>query len=106
MKVEKAVHDKMFLPETSSLTLGIDDSGDEAQPPTADELALDNNMLVPFPHEHSMQLGLELIHVFAADVLVTTTVGSGEIFKAVLQKHKFGLGICKTTTHKKQVVQK
>ena len=32
MKVEKAVHDKVFLPtETSTLTLGIDDSGDRAE---------------------------------------------------------------------------
>ena len=62
--------------------------------------------VVPFPHEHSMQLGLELINVFAADLVITTTVGSGEIFKAVLQKHKFGIGVCRTLTHKKEVMKK
>ena len=41
-----------------------------------------------------------------ADVLVTTTVGSGEFLKAVLQKHKFGIGVCRTTTHKKEVMRK
>ena len=73
------------------------------EPPTAEELALEGEALVPFPHELNKELGLELIHVFAADV--TTTVGSGELFKAVLQKHKYGVGICKTKAHKKQVLQ-
>ena len=82
------------------------DSDDERQPPTTDELTLENDMLVPFPHELSKELGLELINVFAADVIITTTVGSGAIFEAALQKHKFGVGICQTPMHKKQVMQK
>ena len=53
-----------------------------------------------------MQLGLEVIHVFVPEVVITTTVGSGELFKAVLQKRKFGVGICKTATQKKQVMTK
>ena len=60
--------------------------------------------MIPYPHEHHMQLGLELMHVFAPEVVITTTVGSGELFKVVLQKHKFGVGICKTATHKEQVM--
>ena len=75
------------------------------EPPTAEELALEGEVLVPFPHELNKELGLELIHVFAAEVVVTTTVGSGELFKAVLQKHKYAVGICKTKAHKKQVLQ-
>ena len=51
-----------------------------------------------------MQLGLELINVFAADIVVTNTVGSGELMKAVLQKKKWGIGICRTATHKKVVL--
>ena len=62
--------------------------------------------MVPYPNEHSMMLGLELINVFKVDVLVTDTVGSGEVFKAVLQKHKFGIGVCKTATQKKLVMDK
>ena len=73
------------------------------EPPTAEELALEGEVLVPFPHELNKELGLELIHVFAADV--TTTVGSGELFKAVLQKEKYGVGICKTMTQKRLVLQ-
>ena len=57
------------------------------EPPTAEELALEGEVLVPFPHELNKELGLELIHVFAADV--TTTVGSGALFKAALQKQKY-----------------
>ena len=45
-----------------------------------------------------------MLHVFGADVLVTTTVGSGEILKAVLQQNKFGIGICMTAAHKKLVI--
>ena len=86
----------MFHPFPSAAAMMLDH-----EPPTAEELALEGEVLVPFPHELNKELGLELIHVFAADV--TTTVGSGELFKAVLQKHKYG--ICKTMAHKKQVMQ-
>ena len=109
LKVTKACHDKLFLPATGGqATLATDaaDSDDEKQPPTTDELMLENDMLVPFPHELSKDLGLEIINVFAADVVITTTVGSGAIFEAALQKHKFGVGICQTAVHKKQVIQK
>jgi len=106
MKVSKATHEKMFLPTTGGQATLAADSDDEAQPPTTDELTLENDMLVPFPHELSKELGLEIINVFAADVIITTTVGSGAIFEATLQKHKFGVGICQTATHKKQVIQK
>ena len=106
MKVPKATHDKMFLPDKGGHATLAADSDDEAQPPTTDELTLDNDMLVPFPHELSKELGLEIINVFAADVIITTTVGSGAIFEATLQKHKFGVGVCQTVTHKKQVLQK
>ena len=105
MKVSKVVHDKMFiLDEAIHATLIVDHESCE-DPPTTDELALDMDYVVPFPHEHSMQLGLELINVFAADLVITTTLGSGEIFKAVLQKHKFGIGVCRTATHKKEVMK-
>ena len=53
-----------------------------------------------------MRLGLELMHVFGTEVVITTTVGSGELFKAVLQNHKFCVGICKTATHKNLVMTK
>ena len=95
----------MFNLGATHAPLSTDDAEFE-EPATVDELALDNDDVVPYPHEHSMQMGLELINVFAADVLVTTTVGNGECFKAVLQKHKFGIGICRTATHKKEVIRK
>ena len=82
------------------------DDAEFEEPPTVDELALEYDDVVPYPHEHSMQLGMELINVFAADVLVTTTVGSGECFKAVLQKFKYGIGFCRTQTHKQQVLRR
>ena len=106
MKVDKKVHDRMFPHKTGHYCRRVfGDSDDDHEPPTAEELELDDGMLVPFPHELNKELGLELIHVFAAEVVVTTTVGSGELFKAVLQKEKYGVGICKTMTHKKQVLQ-
>ena len=105
MKVTQAVHEKMFGSENQRAPLTADDSGDDEQA-TADELMLEHDTVVPFPHEHSMQLGLELIHVFSIDVLITTTVGSGELFKAALQKHKFGIGVCRTAAHKSKVMEK
>ena len=105
MKVHRKVHDKMFPRETGPCGCFGGDSDDDHEPPTAEELALEDDVLVPFPHELNKELGLELIHVFAAEVVVTTTVGSGELFKAVLQKQKYGLGICKTMTHNSQVWQ-
>jgi len=106
LKVTKTNHDKMFMPTTGGQATLAADSDDEMQPPTTDELTLENDMLVPFPNELSKELGLEFINVFAADVIITTTVGSGAIFEATLQKHKFGVGICQTAMHKKQVMQK
>ena len=105
MKVDKKVHDKMFPPETGPRVCFVDDSDEDNDEPTAEELALEDDVHVPFPHELNKELGLELIHVFAAEVVVTTTVGSGELFKAALQKHKYCVGIRKTMAHKKQVVQ-
>ena len=105
MKVPQAVADKMFEGATVRPPLAAeDDIPDEM--PTADELSLEKEMVVLFPHEHSMQLGLELINVFGADVVITSTVGSGELFKAVLQKYKFGIGVCKNAVHKKEVMSK
>ena len=95
----------MFTFDGTQTPLTTDDAALD-DPPTSDELALDKDEVIPFPHEHSMPLGLELINVFQADMLITTTVGSGEYFKAVLQKHKFGIGVCRTSTHKKEVMRK
>jgi len=104
MKLPKATADKMFVERENRPVLADDASDGEYELATSDEIALDKDFVIPYPHEHNMQLGLELIHVFAADVVVTTTMGSGELFKAVLQKHKFGVGICKTASQKKQVM--
>ena len=105
MKVPQAVAEKFFEGATVQTRL-TDEHDIPEEMPTADELTLEKEMVVPFPHEHSMQLGLELINVFGADVVMTTTVGSGELFKAVLQKHKFGIGVCKNGVHKKEVMSK
>ena len=111
MKVDKKVHDKMlihdkmFPEETDPRVCFVGDSDEDNDEPTAEELALEDDVYVPFPHELNKELGRELIHVFAAEVVVTTTVGSGELLKAVLQNAKYGLGICKTMTQKRQVVQ-
>ena len=83
----------------------VGDADEDNDEPTAEELALEDDVCVPFPHELNKELGLELIQVFAAEVVVTTTVGSGELLKAVLQNAKYGVGICKTMTQKRLVLQ-
>ena len=105
MKVPQAVADKMFIEkEVTALVDGDDDV--EMSGATSDELALDQDMAIPFPHEHHYQLGMELIHVFGVDVLILTSVGSGELMQAVLAKHKYGIGFCNTQTQKKQTMTK
>ena len=48
---------------------------------------------MPFPQEHDMMLGQEMIGVFDADVVIAFDVGSGELLKAVLMQKIFGIGI-------------
>ena len=108
LQVPKATADKMFVERDFRAVLVDDaDVGELEQPATSDEIALEKkDLVIPYPKEHNMQLGLEVMNVFGAEVVITTTVGSGELFKAVLQKHKLGVGICKTANQKKQVMIK
>ena len=105
MKVTQATADNMFTDKECQV-VADGESDCENNGATSDELALDKDMAIPYPQEHHMQLGMELIHVFGADVVVLTEVGSGEMMQAVLQKHKFGVGFCSTPTQKKQVMIK
>ena len=45
----------------------------------ADELAMKDDEIIPFPHEHTYILGKELIDVFDAGLMVAFQIGSGEI---------------------------
>ena len=45
----------------------------------ADELALKDDEIIPFPHEHTYMLGKELINVFEVGSVVAFQIGSGEI---------------------------
>lgn len=107
MQVPKKTAVNMFIERDVRAVLVDEGEEGELELATADEIALEKkDLVIPYPQEHNMQLALEVIHVFAPEVVITTTVGSGEVFKAVLQKHKFGVGICKTATQKKQVMTK
>ena len=45
----------------------------------ADELALKDDEIIPFPHEHTYILGKELINDFEVGSVVAFQIGSGEI---------------------------
>ena len=60
---------------------------------SAEEAAMDDDARIPFPQEHDMMLGQEMIGVFDADVVIAFDVGSGELLKAVLMQKIFGIGI-------------
>ena len=84
LKLPSGNHDKLFADDRDRVP--IHDEELDVETPSVDEEALfEADQLVPFPHELHMSLGAELLHVFGADVLVTTTVGSGEVLEAVLQ---------------------
>ena len=69
-----------------------DEGSDNDLPQKADDQALEReDMVVPFPHEKHHLFGMELIHTFNPDVVMIFTVASGEMVKAVILKHKYGV---------------
>ena len=62
--------------------------------------AAEKDERIPFPQEHSMLLGQELINVFDGEIVVLLKPGSGEMLKAALIRHAWGVGICKNSAHR------
>ena len=62
---------------------------------TPDELVLDKEVVVLFPHEYEMMLD-----TLECDILIAVYPGSGEMFEAVLGKHRHGVAICATKAPK------
>ena len=58
---------------------------------TAAEVSLSDNDVVPFPHEHHMDLGLELMNVFDAEIGFFLHPGTGQMAKAILVKNLKGV---------------
>jgi hypothetical protein len=67
----------------------------------ADELTLKADEVIPFPREHSYLLHKEFINVFDVGCVIALNPGSGEVLKAILTSNVRGVAACKTTFHKK-----
>ena len=57
----------------------------------------------PFPQEHHMNLGLEMINVFNGEIMILMKPGVGEMLKAVLLKLTWAIAICKGSTQKQLI---
>ena len=65
-----------------------------------DEVAMSENQVVPFPHEHEMNLAVEQQHIFEVKIFVDLAPGSGEKAKAYLSMGLHCVLVCMTQNHK------
>jgi len=72
---------------------------------TADEVSLSENDVVPFPHEHHMDLGLELMNVFDAEIAFFLYPGTGQMAKAILMKNQHAVCVCRNKYHRDMLMQ-
>ena len=66
-------------------------------------LAAGKDEMIPFPQEHNLALGQEMLNVFQSEILVVLKPGSGEMLKAALLKHVWSIAIVKNQTHKDEI---
>ena len=71
----------------------------------ASEMSTDNEQVVPFPQELSMQLTQEMIRIFGVEVAVLCTTGAGFSLMACIERNIRAIGICETNGHRKFVMQ-
>ena len=67
-------------------------------------VTLGPDQMIPFPQEHHMMLGQELINVCNPDVLIIFDVGAGEMMKAALAQRVLCVGIVANKTHRDTVM--
>ena len=72
---------------------------------TAAEASLSENDVVPFPHEHHMDLGLELMNVFDAEIAFLLHPGTGQMAKAILMKNLHAVCVCRNKYHRDMLIQ-
>ena len=99
-------HRRIFKDEEDALWYELADgekNNDEVLSATATNNDNKQNC-VPFPQEHHMNLGLELINVFNGEIMILLKPGAGEMLKAVLQKHTWAIAICKDQVQKTLII--
>ena len=67
---------------------------------TSDEVALCEKDVIPFPHEHHMDLGVEKMNVFDAEIAFFLYPGTGQMAKAILIKNLKGVCVCRNKYHR------
>ena len=71
---------------------------------TSTEIQTADTKYPPFPQEHHMNLGLEMINVFTGEIMILMKPGVGEMLKAVLIKLSWAIAICKDNTQKQLII--
>ncbi len=97
-KVDVKTHDSLFRTVVKEDFLTSDDCPHTEM--MSDESALKDDQVVPFPHEHEMNLALEQQHIFNHKVFIDLSPGSGEKAKAYLTLGLWVVIVCMTGAHK------
>ena len=74
------------------------DAGTDEADATRTEIQTADAKYPPFPQEHHMNLGLEMINVFSGEIMILMKPGMGEMLKAVMIKLTWAIAICKDNT--------
>ena len=72
----------------------VDDADVPALEMTEAEAILSEKEVVPFPNEHHMDLGLELMNVFDTEIAFFLHPGTGQMAKAILMKNQHAVCVC------------
>ena len=99
-QLSKATHQEsklFFGMDVPEIDLRDDGMGPDAN---ADQLSLQEAIVIPFPREHSYLLKREAIQVFGVSVVVIYYAGAGESCKAVLTTNSRAIVVCESQRHK------
>ena len=83
-KCDVDTHDKLFTDGLANVATFHEDGDTPRCDMLADEAAMPDNSLIPFPNEHPVLLGQELINVFDVQCLIDFNPASGNRAKAAM----------------------
>ena len=72
---------------------------------SAEELALEQSGVIPFPQELDPDMAAEIMNVFDAQVLFMVHPGMGQMCKAILRLGLFGVVVCRNKAHKELLMK-
>lgn len=105
-RLDMATHEKLFDTSSQREVLAFAEDPDEET--GAEALAEETELrdeVIPFPTEHHMSLGQELIFCFEIGVVVLFHPAAGQMLRAVLAENCRAVAVCCTQTHKQFLLQ-